>query len=148
MILVLILPFNVFFHHNRQWLLKKTKIFFNMDHFKVFIEFVRIFLQFYDLVFQSQDMWDLSSPIRDQAHTPCTGRWNLNHCTTREAPRQLPLKYFYNLRISLLYTVSPSKYQFLKHRHLDLGVYLCFYFSNAILKSIHFFHFFRQWKSL
>jgi len=45
-----------------------------MDHFKVFIEFVRIFLQFYDLVFQSQDMWDLSSPIRDQAHTPCTGR--------------------------------------------------------------------------
>ena len=124
----------------------KKSFFFNVDHFKIFIEFFRIFLQFYDLVFRSQDMWDVSSPIRDQAHTPWTGRWNLNHCTMK-APRQLPLRCFYYLSI-FCYTVSPSKYQFLKHRHMDLGIYLCFYFSNAILKSIYFFHFCRQWKSL
>ena len=30
-------------------------------------------------------MWDLSSLIRDQTHTPCIGRWSLNHCTPRES---------------------------------------------------------------
>ena len=25
-----------------------------------------------------------SSQTRDQTHIPCTGRWILNHCTTRE----------------------------------------------------------------
>ena len=31
-------------------------------------------------------MWDLSSPNRDQTRTPCTGRWILNHWSTREIP--------------------------------------------------------------
>ena len=33
-------------------------------------------------------MWDLSSAslTRDQTHIPCTGRWILNHWTTREVP--------------------------------------------------------------
>ena len=29
-------------------------------------------------------MWDLNSPTGDQTHTPCNGRQNLNHWTTRE----------------------------------------------------------------
>ena len=28
----------------------------------------------------------LSSRTRDQAHVPCTSRWILVHCTTREVP--------------------------------------------------------------
>ena len=31
------------------------------------------------------DMWELSSPIRDWTSIPCTARWILNHCTTRES---------------------------------------------------------------
>ena len=29
-------------------------------------------------------MWYLSSPTRDWTHNPCSGRWSLNHWTTRE----------------------------------------------------------------
>ena len=29
-------------------------------------------------------MWDPSSLTKDQTHSPWTGRWNLNHSTTRE----------------------------------------------------------------
>ena len=36
------------------------------------------------LVFWSWGMWDLSSRTRDQTHIPCTGRWSLNHWTSRE----------------------------------------------------------------
>ena len=54
--------------------------------FKVFIEFVTILFLFYVLVFWPRGMWDLSSPTRDRTHTPCTGRRNLNHWTTREVP--------------------------------------------------------------
>ena len=36
--------------------------------------------------FWPQGVWDLSSPTRDQTLTPCTGRWILNHWTTREVP--------------------------------------------------------------
>ena len=32
-------------------------------------------------------MWDLSPPTRDWTHVPCTGRWILNHWTTREVPQ-------------------------------------------------------------
>ena len=32
-------------------------------------------------------MWDLSSLMRDQTHTPCIGRGSLNHWTAREMPR-------------------------------------------------------------
>ena len=50
---------------------------------KVFIEFVTILLLFW---FWSWGMWCLSSLTRDWTHTPCIGRWNLNHWTTREVP--------------------------------------------------------------
>ena len=55
--------------------------------FKVFIEFVTILLLFYVLVFWPRGMWDLSSPTRDQTHTPCIGRRSLNNWTTREIPK-------------------------------------------------------------
>ena len=42
--------------------------------FKVFMEFVKIFLLFYILVFWSQGMWDLSSLTEAQTHTPGVGR--------------------------------------------------------------------------
>ena len=31
-------------------------------------------------------MWDLSSLTRDGTHTPCPGRWILNHWITRKSP--------------------------------------------------------------
>ena len=40
------------------------------NFFKVFIEFVAVLLLLYVLVFWPGDMWDLSSPPRDQTHTP------------------------------------------------------------------------------
>ena len=36
--------------------------------------------------FWPQVLWDLSSQIRDQTHTPCIGRQSLNHWTAREVP--------------------------------------------------------------
>ena len=65
------------------------RFFFLMDHFKVFIEFVTTLLRFYASVFLAMwpwDMWDLSSPTRDQICTPYIGRQSLNHWTTREVP--------------------------------------------------------------
>ena len=76
-----------------QWCLLKRffflfKIFFFLmwTIFKVFIEFVTVLLLFYVLLFWPWGMWDLSSPARDWTHTPCIGRWGLNHWTTREVP--------------------------------------------------------------
>ena len=57
-----------------------------MDHFIIFIDFVTILVLFYVLVFWPRDMWDLSSLTTDETHTPCIGRWNLNHWTAREVP--------------------------------------------------------------
>ena len=54
--------------------------------FKVFIEFVTILLLLYVLVFWLRGTWDLSSPARDQARTPCIGWQSLNHWTAREVP--------------------------------------------------------------
>ena len=56
----------------------------NLFIFKVFIEFVTMLLLFYILAFWPRSMWDLSFLTRDQIHTPCIGRWRLNHWTTRE----------------------------------------------------------------
>ena len=33
-------------------------------------------------------MWDISSLTTDQTCSSCIGRWNLNHWTTREVPKQ------------------------------------------------------------
>ena len=62
------------------------RLFFNMDHFKHFSEFVTISLLFYVLDFWPWGMWNLSFLIRDQICLPCIERQNLNHWTTREVP--------------------------------------------------------------
>ena len=36
--------------------------------------------------FWSHGMWILGSPTRDQTFTPCSGRWILNHWTTKDVP--------------------------------------------------------------
>ena len=57
--------------------------------------------------FWSQGMWDLSSPTRDRTHHPCTGRWSLNHWTTREGPywtfRSSPGPYPLDVSSTLLF---------------------------------------------
>ena len=60
--------------------------FFMWTILKTFIEFVIILLLFYVLDFWPRGMWDLSSPTRGQAHTPCIRRWSCNHWTDRERP--------------------------------------------------------------
>ena len=61
--------------------------FFLMWHiFKVFVGFVTILLLFYALVFWPWVMWDPRSPTRDWTHTPCMGRWSLNHWTAMKVP--------------------------------------------------------------
>ena len=62
------------------------EIFFDVDYFKVFIEFVTIQLLFCVLVSWPWSMWGLSSLTRDRTLTPHTGRWSLSHWTTRETP--------------------------------------------------------------
>ena len=61
------------------------KVLLTWTIFKVIIEFVTKLLLFYVLVFQSQGMWDPSSPTRDQIHTPCIGRRSPNHWTARKS---------------------------------------------------------------
>ena len=60
--------------------------FFDVDHFRVCIEFVTILLLFffYVSVLWPQDMWDHSSVSKDRTCISCIGRWILNHRTTRE----------------------------------------------------------------
>ena len=60
--------------------------FFNVDYFKVFIEFVTTLLLFYGLDFSLQGVWDLGSLTRDWTHTPCIGRRSLKHWAAREVP--------------------------------------------------------------
>ena len=61
--------------------------FFLMWHiFKVFVGFVTVLLLFYALFFWPWVMWDPRSPTRDWTHTPCMGRWSLNHWTAMKVP--------------------------------------------------------------
>ena len=71
--------------------------------FKIFIEFVTIWLLFYVLVYWPWVMWDLSSPTKDQTHTLCIWRPSCNHWTTREVSELLKLRMgFHYLRQSQL----------------------------------------------
>ena len=60
------------------------KIFFYVDHFKVFIEFITIFFLLYIFVYWPCGMWDLSSLTRDGTSTCCMERQRLNCWTARE----------------------------------------------------------------
>ena len=61
-------------------------ILFMWTIFKVFIESVTILLLFYAFIFCLQGMWDLSSPTRDQTHTPALE----GKVLTTELPRKSP----------------------------------------------------------
>ena len=50
------------------------RFFFDVDNFKVFIEFITILFLFYVLVFWPRDMCDHNSLIRDRSCTPCIGK--------------------------------------------------------------------------
>ena len=65
-----LMPF--FFFNNIIWLCF-LRFFFNVDMFKVFIEFVAVLLLCYVLAFRLQSMWDLSSLTSDRTCTPCIG---------------------------------------------------------------------------
>ena len=54
--------------------------------FKLIVEFVTMLLLFCVLVFVATSHVDLSSPVRNQTHTPCLGRRSPNHWTAREVP--------------------------------------------------------------
>ena len=64
--------------------------FFDVDHFKIFIEFVTILFLLYVSFsfFWPRGMWALNFPTRDRARTPHV-RWrSLNYWTAREVPEQ------------------------------------------------------------
>ena len=64
--------------------------FLNVEHFKVFTEFVTTLLLFYVFfLFRLGGTWGLSSLTRDWICTPSARRRSLNHWTTREDPRKL-----------------------------------------------------------
>ena len=52
------------------------------------------------------EMWDLSSPARDHTCNPCTGRWSLDHWTTREVPCHLILCFSFFWFLLLMCTGS------------------------------------------
>ena len=62
--------------------------------FQVFIEFVTLLRLFYAWVLWPRGMWDLSYPTTNRRHSPCSGRWSLNHWITREIPENFFLNYF------------------------------------------------------
>ena len=70
----------------RGWRSRKKGWFFWCGAFSKVMEFVTILLLFLVFVFWPQGMWDSSSPKGSQIHTPCIGRWSLNHWTAREVP--------------------------------------------------------------
>ena len=72
------------------FILWRLFFFFDVDHFKVFIEFVMTL--FYILGFWSWVIWDLSFPTGGWICTPCTGRQSFNHWTAREVP-ETPFMY-------------------------------------------------------
>ena len=82
-------------------LFKKT-VFRYGPFFKDFFEFVTILLLFYVLgFFWPQDMQDLSFLTRDWTHSPCIGRWSLNHRIIREFPVLLFFVFFFIIKVNL-----------------------------------------------
>ena len=67
-----------------------------MNHFlKSLLNLLQYCFCFMFWFYWPQGMWDLSFPTMHQSCTPCTGRWSLNHCTTREVShhRFLPKRF-------------------------------------------------------
>ena len=54
-------------------------------------------------------MWGLSSPTRDRSHTPCIGRQNLNHWTTKVVPSNYHFKAHKSVAFSTLIMLYVEK---------------------------------------
>ena len=67
------------------------KIFLMWTIFKVFIEFVTTLLLFYVLFFGPKARGVLTPWPWIKTHSPCIGKWSLNHWTSREVPVSLIL---------------------------------------------------------
>ena len=91
--------------------------------FKVFIEFVTTLFLFYVLVFWLQGMGDLSPLTRDQTHTFCIRRWNLNHWTSRKIQKTF-------ISICMVRVITNRKY-WLKRKffYISFPVYTSNYVS-------------------
>ena len=63
-------------------------------------------------------MWDFSSPTKDWAHTPCTGRWSLNHCTDKEVS-------FHSFCLSFLRNLYAIFYSGYTNLHSHQRTYAC-----------------------
>ena len=91
--------------------------------FKVITEFVTVLLLFYVFVFWLQGVWDLSFLIRDQPCTPsCTGRWSLDHWTTREGPESGHFK-LKKSNFSMLFLCSIKTIQLYSYLPIRIAVY-------------------------
>ena len=60
----------------------------NLLQYYLFYVIFFLFFQYYLLyILAFLVMRHPSSQIKDQTHTPCTGRWSINHWTIREVPK-------------------------------------------------------------
>ena len=76
--------FNFSAAHFFFWIFLSLKHTFSLDvgHFKKSL--LNLLQHCFCFIFWVFAMWDLNSPTRDQTCTPCSGRQNFNHRTTRE----------------------------------------------------------------
>ena len=87
-----------------------SKIFFTVNHIsKSLLNLLQYCFSFMLWFFGGWGMWDLGSPTKNWIHTPCTGRWNLNHWTTREFPLVVLIYFssFLSLSSSLSLFLAP-----------------------------------------
>ena len=56
----------------------------NLGNFQVILFFIFKDFFIWTIFKVFKGIWNLNSLTRDQTHTFCTGRWSLNHWTTRE----------------------------------------------------------------
>ena len=106
------------------------KDFFDVDHFLSLYWICYNTAPVLCFGFWLRGMWDLSSPTRDGARTPCIGRWSLDHWTARVVPRQWFLNfifkrkkkkyiyiyiYIYGTRLNVWFLISFSVISFEKN---------------------------------
>ena len=92
--------------------------------FKVFIEFVTILFLFYVLLFWPQDMRDLSSPARDQTHTPGIGGPMLKSLDHQGSPHIPIFSIFCLIFFPYVTSTMICLIFFFKSSHLEKLTYL------------------------
>ena len=72
-------------------------------------------------------MWVFSSLTRDWTHTPCVGRWSLNHWTTRDVPQNS--LFFLCLTLSFLMFPLAILIYSLKRSSLPISLHSCWFYQ-------------------